>query len=46
MNKHSAVFGSVLLLSLPQTGLGADPPLPSTQSVETGRDEARRPGER
>lgn len=36
MNKHSVVFGSVLMLSLSQIGLGADPPPPSTQSVETG----------
>ncbi|MGH8197712.1 MAG: cupin domain-containing protein [Steroidobacteraceae bacterium] len=36
MTKLSAALGSVLLLSLPQIGLGADPPPPAIQSSESG----------
>lgn len=36
MNKLSVVLGSLFVLSLPQIGLGDDPPPPSTQSAEPG----------
>ena len=36
MNKHSAVLGSLFMLSLPHTGLGAESAPMSTQSPESG----------